>query len=63
MNYNFKFFFYIHFNFIFIINKSLKEEVSSARRERVIFDNVFKNLELDLKSKEEEYKKHLFETL
>lgn len=43
--------------------KRLKEEVNAARRERVIFDNVFKKLETDLKSKEEEFKKFLFENL
>ena len=30
----------------------LKEEVNLVRRERVIFDSVFKKLELELKSKE-----------
>lgn len=43
--------------------KRLKEEVNAARRERVIFDNVFKKLETDLKLKEEEFKKFLFENL
>lgn len=43
--------------------KRLKEEVNAARRERVIFDNVFKKLETDLKTKEEEFKKYLFENL
>lgn len=35
--------------------KRLKEEVNAARRERVIFDNVFKKLETDLKFKEGEF--------
>lgn len=43
--------------------KSLKEEVNAARRERVIFDSVFKKLETDLKLKEEELKRYLFEAL
>lgn len=43
--------------------KRLKEEVNAARRERVIFDNVFKKLETDLKMKEEEFKKYLYENL
>jgi len=43
--------------------KRLKEEVNAARRERVIFDNVFKKLETDLKMKEEEFKKFLYENL
>jgi len=34
-----------------------------VRRERVIFDNVFKKLEMDLKLKEEELKKYLKETI
>lgn len=41
--------------------KSQKEEINALRRERVIFDNVFKDLEKDLKNKELEYKKTLFE--
>ena len=43
--------------------KRLKEEVNLVRRERVIFDNVFKKLEMDLKLKEEELKKYLKETI
>lgn len=43
--------------------KRLKEEVNAARRERVIFDSVFKKLESDLKLKEEELKKYLFEAM
>lgn len=43
--------------------KRLKEDVNAARRERVIFDNVFKKLETDLKFKEEEFKKYLLENL
>ncbi len=43
--------------------KRLKEEVNLVRRERVIFDNVFKKLEMDLKLKEEELKKKLLETI
>ena len=34
-----------------------------VRRERVIFDNVFEKLEMDLKLKEEELKKYLLETI
>ena len=34
-----------------------------VRRERVIFDNVFEKLEMDLKHKEEELKKYLLETI
>ena len=37
--------------------------MNAARRERVIFDNVFKKLETDLKMKEEEFKKYLYENL
>lgn len=43
--------------------QTLKEQVNASRRERVIFDNVFKNLETDLKLKEEEFKKYLFDNL
>jgi hypothetical protein len=43
--------------------RKLIEVVNANRRERVIFDNVFKNLEHDLKHKEEEFKKYLFENL
>jgi hypothetical protein len=35
----------------------LKEDVNMARRERVIYSNVFKKLESDIKKKDEEYKK------
>ena len=42
--------------------KRLKEDVNIVRRERVIFDNVFKKLEIDLKQKEEELKKYLIES-
>ncbi len=34
----------------------LKEDVNMARRERVIFSNVFKKLESDIKLKDEEFK-------
>ena len=34
-----------------------------VKRERVIFDNVFEKLEIDLKLKEEELKKYLLETI
>jgi len=34
-----------------------KDELKSARRERVIFDSVFKNIEYDIKEKEENIKK------
>ena len=43
--------------------RRLKEEVNLVRRERVIFDNVFEKLEIDLKLKEEELKKYLLETI
>lgn len=43
--------------------RKLVDVVNASRRERVIFDNVFKNLENDLKHKEEEFKKYLFENL
>lgn len=41
--------------------KNQKEEINALRRERVIFDNVFKDLEKDLKNKELEFKKTLYE--
>jgi hypothetical protein len=41
----------------------LKEEVNMARRERVIYSNVFKKLESDVKLKDEEFKKHLIEKM
>ena len=41
--------------------KILKEEINVARKERVIYDNVFKKLETDLKNKEEEFKRYLYE--
>jgi hypothetical protein len=34
-----------------------------VRRERVIFDNMFEKLEIDLKLKEEELKKYLLENI
>lgn len=37
----------------------MKEEVNIARRERVIFSNVFKKLETDIKQSDEEFKKYL----
>ncbi len=37
----------------------LKEEVNTVRRERVIFSNVFKKLESDIKMNDEDYKKVL----
>jgi hypothetical protein len=43
--------------------KRLQEEVNLVRRERVIYDNVFKKLEFDLKIKEESLKKHIFISL
>lgn len=43
--------------------KRLKEDVNASRRERVIFDSVFKKLESDLQQKEEELKKYLFESM
>ncbi len=41
--------------------KILKEDINVARKERVIYDNVFKKLETDLKNKEEEFKRYLYE--
>ena len=35
----------------------MKEELNSARRERVISSNVFKKLESDIKLMDEEFKK------
>ena len=43
--------------------KKLSEDVNQVRRERVIYDNVFKKLELDLKQKEEKLKKLINENL
>ncbi|KRX03214.1 P-loop containing nucleoside triphosphate hydrolase [Pseudocohnilembus persalinus] len=40
-----------------------KELLNSARRERVIFSNVFKKLESDLKKKDEEFKKLILEKM
>jgi hypothetical protein len=40
-----------------------KEELKGSRRERVIFDNIFTNLEQDLKKKEEEIKKLLLDSV
>ena len=33
------------------------EQINIARRERVIFSNVFKKLESDIRAKEEEFKR------
>jgi hypothetical protein len=41
----------------------LKEEVNMVRRERVIFSNVFKKLESDIKLKDEEFKKYMIEKM
>ena len=41
----------------------LKEKVNMARRERVIFSNVFKKLESDIKLKDEEFKKYIIEKI
>ncbi|EGR29602.1 hypothetical protein IMG5_152520 [Ichthyophthirius multifiliis] len=41
----------------------LKEKVNMARRERVIFSNVFKKLEGDIKQKDEEFKKYMIEKI
>ncbi|KAL4462903.1 hypothetical protein ABPG72_018794 [Tetrahymena utriculariae] len=41
----------------------LKEQVNMARRERVIFSNVFKKLESDIKIKDEEFKKYMIEKM
>jgi len=43
--------------------KTLKSEINVLRRDRVIFDNVFKDLETDLKLKEVKFKKVLYEFL
>jgi len=43
--------------------KRLKDEVNQVRRERVMYDRVFKKLEVDLKSKEDDLVKSLTETL
>ncbi|CAD8057895.1 unnamed protein product [Paramecium sonneborni] len=37
----------------------LMEQINTARRERVIYSNVFKKLESDIRAKEEEFKKQL----
>ena len=39
----------------------MKEQVNQIRRERVIYDSVFKKLETDLKIKEEELTKYITE--
>ena len=54
---------YFHLFKLIYLKYYLIREVNASRRERVIFDNVFKNLEQDLKMMEEELKKYLFETL
>lgn len=41
----------------------LKEQVNMTRRERVIFSNVFKKLESDIKLKDEEFKKYMIEKM
>jgi len=41
----------------------MKEKVNTIRRERVIYDSVFKKLELDLKIKEEEVQRHIGEAI
>jgi hypothetical protein len=41
----------------------MKQEINILRRERVIYDNVFKKLETDLKIKEEELMKYISETI
>ena len=41
--------------------KTLKAEINVLKRDRVIFDNVFKDLEKDLKLKEVKFKKVLYE--
>ncbi len=43
--------------------RKLKEEVNQVRRERVIFDSVFKKLEQDLKCKDEELMSSLAQTI
>lgn len=46
-------------NFILSNINELKEEVDLVRRERVIFDSVFKKFENELKFKEQELKKQI----
>lgn len=41
----------------------MKEEINTIRRERVIYDSVFKKLETDLKVKEEELMKFIGEAI
>jgi len=41
----------------------MKEKVNTILRERVIYDSVFKKLELDLKIKEEEVQRHIGEAI
>ena len=41
----------------------MKEQVNQIRRERVIYDSVFKKLETDLKIKEEELTKYITEAI
>jgi hypothetical protein len=41
----------------------MKEKVNTIRRERVIYDSVFKKLEMDLKVKEEEVQRHIGEAI
>lgn len=43
--------------------KKMKEKVNTILRERVIYDSVFKKLELDLKIKEEEVQRHIGEAI
>lgn len=40
-----------------------KEQLNGIRRERVIFSNVFKKLEQDLKKKDDELKKFILERM
>ena len=43
--------------------KKLKEDVNQVRRERVIFDSVFKKLEQDLKLRDDDLMQSLSETI
>ena len=43
--------------------KKIKEDVNQCRKERVIFDNVFKKLEMDLKLKEDEFRTKLKDSI
>jgi hypothetical protein len=50
-------------NSIFAMLQKIKEKLKAARRERVIYDNIFKTLETDIKVKEEDLKKLVLESV